>query len=180
MKMTCITCLLHAYYNSTFRECILHENYMHYMSITCLTCLTSTFAMDFDTVFFCFVLIHSQPDQCSWEYPLKTVHLDGCSLPSCFWTRFQVGWARWQFYRSEEHWNNDGMQWLPVWGMEWADSQNTYWDVARQIRGGDSHCSNWSYLGQARRGQNVGRPWGLSPLLLSSIKLSDTIKNFSC
>ena len=52
MKITCITCLLHAYYNSTFRECILHENYMHYMSITCLTCLTSTFAMDFDTVFF--------------------------------------------------------------------------------------------------------------------------------
>ena len=34
------------------------------------------------------------------------------------------------------------------------------------------------YLGQAGRGQNVGRPWGLSPLPLSSITLSETIKQF--
>ncbi len=93
----------------------LHDYYMSFMSYQHL-CYGFWYSV------LCFVFIHSQPDQCSWEYPLKTVHLDGCSLPFCFWTRIQVGWARWKFYGSEEHWNNDGMQWLPVWGMEWADS----------------------------------------------------------
>ncbi len=40
------------YFQRMYITCNLHWFYMHYMSITCLTCLTSTFAMDLDTVFF--------------------------------------------------------------------------------------------------------------------------------
>ncbi len=79
----------------------------------------------------------------------------------------------------EEHWADDGMPWLPVWGMELADNQNTHWDMGRHIRSGDSYCSNRPYPRQSESRQNVGRPWGLSPLLFSSKTLSDTINHFS-
>jgi hypothetical protein len=106
---------------------------------------------------------HSQFAQCSWENPLQTIHLDDCSLT------VPRQWGTLKIMM-----NAITQDSLPVWGKESADSQNTYWDLARQIRGGDSHCSNWPYLrvrlGQERRlpawgrGQHVWRPWGLSPL----------------
>ncbi len=94
------------YINFTFRECILHLIYMSFTNISWLLHVLHVLLAPLLWILiqcFLFWFIHSQPDQCSWEYPLKTVHLDGCSLASCFWTRFQVGWARWQFYGSEEH-----------------------------------------------------------------------------
>jgi hypothetical protein len=127
-----------------------------------ITCHTNSFAMAWNLIQFVF------------GYPqLLNVHEKILSRPSTWMV------VAFQFQGSEEHWNNDGMQSLPVWGKETADIQNTYWDVAQQIRGGDSHCSNLPCLGirpgQARsvpawgRGQNVWRPWGLSPLPLSKI-----------
>ena len=150
--------------------CFLHVLHWFYMTIT-------WFLHD-DQIWhwFFFFVVHSQPDQCSWENPLKTIHLDGCCLSSCNWSRIHVGWTRGQFQRCEEHWADDGMQWLPLWGMEWADSNNAHWVMVRPIRGGDSLCSRRPYTGQAGRGQNVGRPGGLPHLLLSSKPLSDTFE----
>ena len=185
MEYKWITWQLHDNYMKI--TCLFHLNMM--ISVFKLQCPSSFFyiiiachllfhGIKFDTVFFVF-FVHSQSDQCSWENPLQTSHLDGCCLSSCIWSRIHVGWTRGQFQRGEEHWADDGMQWLPVWGMESADIQNTHWEMARQIRGGDSHCSNRPYPGQAGRGLNVGRPWGLPHLLLSSKPLSETINYVS-
>ena len=97
-------------------------------------------------------VVHSHSAQRSWENTLKTIHLDGCCLLSCVWSWIHVGCSRGQFQGGEGRWADDGMQWLPVWGMEWADKDNTLWEMGRQIRSVDSYCSNWPYPRQAGGG----------------------------
>ena len=75
---------------------VLHDNYM-------------VFTWQSNLTLGLFFVLHSQPDQCSWGNPLKTIYLDGCCLSSCVWSRIHVGWTRGQFQRCEKHWVDDGM-----------------------------------------------------------------------